>query len=74
MEDYNMQFALTPTGKIGLVTKTYPDGTFKMMLWDQDDSYYGHATIQPNPVHPDVDKFKMAIASIKNMGGKASFF
>jgi len=69
-----MEFAVTPTGQVGLVTKKFPDGTFELDIWDREEAYYGEASIQANPVHPDVDKFRKAIEAIKAMGGRASFF
>jgi hypothetical protein len=69
-----MQFAVTPNGQIGLVTKKYPDGRLKLDIWGRDEAYIGEATIQNNPVHPDCDKFREVVNSMINMGAKASFF
>lgn len=70
-----MEFAVTPKGEFGLVTKKYPDGTLKLNLWDKEESYYGPAEIQPdNTVHPDKDKFINVVENLKMIGLHCSFF
>lgn len=69
------RFAVTPTNKVGLVTNDLGNGKYRMMVWGEDESYEGEATIQSDDWSNQYkEKFLKIIDALKDQGSISSFF